>query len=263
MKKLVGALALIILLADILPAQAPVFENLRCEALLRALQQTYSPDKVAGYGPAREFMYRDLDNVNDSIYCFYTGFRRYLDPQAERASTYLYNNNSRDGINCEHLWPRSKGAEKDPAKSDLHALVPTRIDVNDIRSNFPFGEIDDLETKRWYRMHYMQKNIPPPSSIDEYSEWVQGLFEPRETVKGDVARAMFYFYTIYREACDAADPNFFELQRETFCNWHRQDPADDAERIRTRRIASVQGNVNPFVLDPSLPERTYCDCNLE
>lgn len=261
MKKLSLSCCLYFLLVTLL-AQAPIFENMPCEELPRALWQTYAPANVLGYGPAREFMYRELDNSNDSIYCFYTGYRLYLDSNAERASTYLYRDGDRDGINCEHLWPRSKGAAGGMAKSDLHCLASTRTAANDARSNSPFTEIDDTKTDRWFRMHYERKTIPPPGSIDEYSEWISGQFEPREAVKGDVARAMFYFYTMYREEVLIADPNFFELQRATFCQWHRQDPADEPERTRTRRIASKQGNVNPFVLDPTLAERTYCDCGL-
>ncbi|MDV7400839.1 endonuclease, partial [Arthrospira platensis SPKY1] len=85
-------------------------------------------------------------------------------------------------------------------------------------------------------------------------------FEPREAVKGAIARAMFYFYTMYREEADAADPDFFRQQVQTLCQWHRQAPPDARELARTRAIARHQdGKPNPFVLDASLAERAFCE----
>jgi endonuclease I len=259
--------ALLILILSLLtlsgaaqPAPAAIFPELRGEALQQALRRAYKPERVLGYGPARERMYRELDNVNDSVYCLYTSHRLYLDPSVERASQYLYRDGHRDGINCEHLWPRSKGARDGMAKSDLHCLAPTRIAANDARGNSPFGEIDDRETQRWLRHGYSRQSKPPAETIDQYSEVKTGWFEPREAVKGDIARAMFYFYTMYREEADAADPDFFRQQVQTLCQWHRQDPPDARELTRTRAIARHQdGKPNPFVLDASLAERAFCE----
>ena len=102
----------------------------------------------------------------------------------------------------------------------------------------------------------------PSNNIDAYSEGIRGVngfFEPRESRKGDVARAMFYFYTIYQPQADAADPNFFSQQMSTLCQWHEQDPVDEQEYIRTIMIAPHQDDIpNPFILDCSLVERAYC-----
>lgn len=86
------------------------------------------------------------------------------------------------------------------------------------------------------------------------------LFEPRDDHKGNAARAMFYYYTMYRSEADAADPNFFHLQKATLCQWHLDDPVDSLEWLRTSRIAPFQNNrVNPFVMDCTLPQRCgYC-----
>ena len=35
--------------------------------------------------------------------------------------------------------------------------------------------------------------------------------------------------------------------RKLFKSWHKQDPVDDWERERARRIERIQGNGNPFV----------------
>lgn len=52
---------------------------------------------------------------------------------------------------------------------------------------------------------------------------------------------------------------FFDRQVETLCQWHRIDPADPTEVSRSHAIQKYQGNDNPFVLDPSLAARTYCN----
>src|SRR5690606_23134718 len=50
---------------------------------------------------------------------------------------------------------------------------------------------------------------------------------------------------------------WFDSQLPTLLAWHQQDPVDQAERDRTVAIAGVQGNPNPFVLDPTLVSRVF------
>lgn len=78
-------------------------------------------------------------------------------------------------------------------------------------------------------------------------------------VKGDIARAMFYFYTIYHDQADRVDPNYFDKQRQTLCKWNQQDSPDSTEIERSHAISRFQGNDNPFVLDVTLAERAYCN----
>ena len=70
---------------------------------------------------------------------------------------------------------------------------------------------------------------------------------------------------MYLDEVNAADPDYLEQQRETLCNWHYVDPVDESEWKRSQGIAKYQdGKANPFVLDCTLPLRTYCsDINLE
>lgn len=42
------------------------------------------------------------------------------------------------------------------------------------------------------------------------------------------------------------------------CRWNRKDKPDTDEYNRTLAIGRIQGNVNPFVIDPSLADRCYC-----
>lgn len=237
-----------------------IYPNLTGEDLLDAVANDYKPQYVLDYGEARDVMYGEIYNVNDTVYCVYTGHSLYL-PSNVDPSSHLYMNASSNGINAEHTYPQSKGADEDNgnAHSDLHHLFPVRTGVNTARSNFPFAEILDTQTDTWYFKTQIQNSIPSTNK-QAYSERRNGYFEPREDHKGNVARAIFYFYTMYKAEALAADPQFFELQRETLCDWHLADPADALEIDRTYSIAGYQDDLpNPFVIDPSLAGRAYCN----
>jgi len=65
---------------------------------------------------------------------------------------------------------------------------------------------------------------------------------------------MFYFYTIYN---NVASQDFWNLQYQTLIDWHFYDLPDQTEINRTNSIASYQGNVNPYVVDPSIVGRAF------
>ena len=66
---------------------------------------------------------------------------------------------------------------------------------------------------------------------------------------------MAYFYTMYS---DAADYNFWQIQKDILSDWNYLDPPDEQELSRTWAIASFQDNLpNPFVIDKSLFDRIY------
>lgn len=235
--------------------QQTLFPDLAGNDLLEAIQEQYTPAVVQTYAVARDSLFGRIDQRNDSLGCVYTGYQIYLDP-TEDPTVAAYMNGS--GLNTEHTYPQAKGASEVPARADMHHLFPTRVDINQIRDNFPFAEIPDDVTERWFYLNQFRTSIPT-SNIDAYSEFRNGAFEPPEAHKGDVARAMFYFYTIYRDKALAADPNYFSSQMQTLCQWHYLDPVDEKEWNRTWQIAHFQdGKPNPFVLDCTLAQRLYC-----
>lgn len=235
-----------------------VFEDLENEELYDALVQNYKPGVVLTYGEARDTMFLNIDSVNDSLECVYTGLKRYLTP-GEDPTVSAFLNGADNGINTEHSYPRSKGAEVGNGKSDMHHLYPSRVKTNNDRGSLIFSEINDQQTIRWYRNTTEMQNIPT-NNIDSYSELGSDSFEPRESYKGNIARSLMYFYTMYRPEALNADPDFFNSQKETLCDWHYQDPVDQVEWDRTFKIAQYQeGKANPFVLDCSLASRLYCE----
>lgn len=217
--------------------------------LQQYLMQEYSVTKPLGYSGARDRMYGSIDNVNGQIIGVYTGF------------TITANNRTdafNKGINTEHTWPQGLFDSDEPMRGDIHHLFPTRIEANSARSNYPFDEIPDNQTDKWFYLSNESSSIPS-SNIDDYSELDSGrAFEPREDFKGNVARAIFYFWTIYQNKADVKDDaNFFNGMKDVLYDWHRLDPVDEAEWNRSLGAEQAQGNRNPFVHDSTLVERAY------
>ena len=250
--------ALLLSQAEILTSQ--IFPELNGEALVEALQEAYTPAQLLNDAQAKDTLYFRVWRRQDSVRCIYTGLARYL-PEGVDPSQHLYGTGQEvESMNLEHSWPQSKGAgEGTDGNVNMHHLFPSRSEVNSDRADFPFKEIPDAATQRWYYRQF-EMNTIPSNNVEAYSEYASNVFEPREEVKGDIARALFYFWTIYREDAIAADPDFFNQQMATLCQWHYQDPVDEEEAHRNTMIASYQdGKINPFITDCSLVMRAYCD----
>ena len=243
-----------------LPAQGfqLIYPATSGQALLDSLFDHYRPGTVLDYANARDTLYAKVLAVDDdTLRCIYSGHALYLDPTQD-PTQYVYLNGSTLGMNTEHAYPQSKGAADGNARSDMHHLYPARIPVNEARGDVPFLDIPDAQTQKWFVGAQVFLTMPTQNK-DLYTEFRTGSFEPRESVKGDLARAIFYFYTMYRSQANLADPNFFELQRPTLCQWDAQDPADAAELTKTWRIAHYQENKpNPYIVDCTLAHRTWC-----
>lgn len=161
--------------------------------------------------------------------------------------------NSGSGWNREHVWAKSRGdfgTSQGPG-TDVHALRPCDISVNSARNNrwFDFAE-----------QEYIDTDGPTGSNIGDTS-WV---WEPRDVVKGDVARMIFYMTTRYEGENGEVDlelVNFIPADNNTndpihgrlnaLLDWHLNDPVDDWERNRNNIIYyDYQENRNPFIDHP-------------
>lgn len=225
------------------------------QPLINALQTQYIPANYVGYGPARDLLYSRVDNVGNDLSCVYTGYTITLDPNLDPSVSAFQNG---AGLNAEHIYPQSKGASSEPQKGDMHNIYPCRVNVNSDRGSCPYNDIVDTDTETWY-VDDQKLSVLPGSNIDAYSERdiEDCQWEPREEMKGDLARTIFYFYGIYQSTADAADANFFANQKAILLQWHYQDLPDANERRRDSLIGLIQGNRNPFVLDSSLARRAY------
>ncbi len=240
--------------------KSQIFPGLVGEPLVEALRDAYTPGILLNDTQVKDTLYAKIFIEGDSVRCIYSGLTRYL-PSGVDPSQWLYGTGLEVGsINLEHSWPQSKGAgEGTNGNMDMHHLFPSRSAINSDRGDFPYADIDDNHTQKWYYLG-SEMSTKPNNNINAYSEFVNGTFEPRESVKGDIARALFYFWTIYRDDAMQADPLFFESQLSNLCQWHEQDPVDDVEAMRNERIAVYQdGKLNPFIVDCSLVKRAYCN----
>lgn len=259
--KIFSTVLVLLLTINIVKAQwhQDIFPTMDGDDLRNALQNNYKPGIVYPYGPARDLMFANVFGKNDSLSCFYTNHTLYMDPALDPTDA-VFMNGDNNGINTEHIYPQSKGASTGNAKSDMHHLAPSRVLVNSTRGSDPYGDINDSQTDLWHYLNQSTSVTPNSNSIDNYSESLTGSFEPRESVKGDVARAVFYFYTMYRNQANAADPNYFDSMKDDLCQWHTEDPVDEAEYDRTTKIATFQEDkVNPFIVDCTLAQRLYCN----
>lgn len=234
-----------------------VHKDLEDDELFEKLVEDFKPETILPFNRSRDTLFAVIYAKDNILECVYSGHTVELDPN-EDPTVSAYQNGASDGINTEHTYPRSMGAADGNAEADMHHLYPTRSPVNSARGNDPFTEIPDQQTNNWYYLNQSQSNIPN-SNIDLWSEDRKNGFEPKEAHKGNVARAMFYFFTMYREEAMEANPTFFDQQVNTLCDWHWDDPVDENEWNRNQMIAKYQSDKeNPFILDCSLAARLYC-----
>ena len=228
-------------------AQPDAPDGLNSEALRTWLKaEWYDPyfDDL-GYNGARTQMFGYTDEEGGFITGIYTGFQ-----QPSAFVTYL------DPINTEHIVPQSFFGSLSPMKSDLFNIRPTHGSANSARGNTPYGLVEN-ETAQWYGIdsngnYTTQGNIP--SNPEDWSKRSSNAWEPPAERKGDIARKVFYFYTMYPTQAggmsDLGDPDLFYA-------WHLQDPVDAFESTRNARIEEVQGNFNPYISHPEWVETAW------
>lgn len=211
------------------------------KVFLTALNRVVSPHRIFGYDEARDLLFGAVDDPLDAnrVPCIYTG--RVAPGVDNRESA------TRQKLNAEHVWPQSKGAVG-PGRTDLHHLFASDVDTNNRRSSYPMGHV---EMVYWEARDGGAPGTGQNSRLGKDATGTM-VFEPRTSVRGDVARALLYFYTVYgigkqRASVDLAN---FRLELPTLLRWHAQDPVDQAERDRLERVFAIQGNRNPYVDHP-------------
>lgn len=209
------------------------------------------------YRNARREMYNFIDNQDNKLTDVYGGLT--IDFEAGTTSTDVY------PLNCEHTVPQSffrpvgEDNSSEPMRSDIHHLFPTFDAWNSTRSNYPFDEIEDSRATKWM-IEDNSFTVTPTSDIELYSEFSNlefNRFEPREDHKGNVARAILYFYTMYEDNELVLRPIDHVADINLLIDWHKADPVDQAEKDRDIAIANYQGNQNPYVVHPELVTQAW------
>ena len=147
--------------------------------------------------------------------------------------------------NREHVWAKSHGdfGTATGPGTDLHHLRPEDVAVNSLRDNKDFDTGGSAAAGA-------------PGNYTDSDSW-----EPRNAVKGDVARMIFYMAVRYE-----GDDSWPDLEVDNvtgsgtaprigrvsaLLQWNAQDPPDAFERNRNQVIyASYQHNRNPFIDHP-------------
>ncbi|MGW0367141.1 endonuclease I family protein [Streptomyces sp. NPDC002990] len=162
-----------------------------------------------------------------------------------RSQSKATNGGDPDDWNREHVWAQSHGAfgTATGPGTDLHHLRPEDVTVNSTRGNKDFD----------------MGGSPVAEAPGSYTD--TDSFEPRDAVKGDVARMLLYMAVRY----DGGD-GFADLEVNDSVNngsapatgrisvlkqWHQQDPPDAFEQRRNQVIFDTyQHNRNPFIDHP-------------
>ncbi|MCV9386913.1 endonuclease [Reichenbachiella ulvae] len=216
-------------------------DGLSGQELKVKLHQIIRGHKVRTYGEFRDTILPTLDedpDNSDNIILFY---KNASIPKANFAS-----NNQPDYWNREHTWAKSHGFPDlaDTAYTDVHNLRPSDASVNTSKSNKDFNVVDHTVAN---------EEGEAPDTYTNGDFW-----EPRDEIKGDVARILFYMSTRYEsdfldlELVDrisySGDPEFGVLY--TMLQWHENDPVDQYEIDRHEGAYGFQENRNPFIDHP-------------
>jgi hypothetical protein len=140
----------------------------------------------------------------------------------------------------------------------VHNLKPADGGLNSLRSNHEYDDLGSTGSGVNYNGTATGNRINGSA----------GLFEPRDKVKGDLARIIFYMDLRYegagsepdlvvREALNSGGTTHAVLS--TLLDWHFADPVDSFELNRNDVIHNMQGNRNPFIDHPELVHYIYGD----
>lgn len=174
-------------------------------------------------------------NNSNNVILLYTG----------RSQSKFTNGGNVNDWNREHVWAKSHGdfGTSMGAGTDLHHLRPTDVSVNGTRSNLDFDNGGNEHSEA-------------SGNYYDSDSW-----EPRDSVKGDVARMLFYMAVRYEGDSGELDLELnnqvnngtapYHGKLSVLLQWHKQDPVDNFERTRNEIIyTDYQHNRNPFIDHP-------------
>ncbi len=200
----------------------------------------------------------------------------------EAARIKEWGSHQQDGTNREHVWCQSRGFKapsgaEGPAGTDIHHLISGDGYVNQAtHNNTPYGfvnpkavEIDSKNKQSW-----LSGNLKGTPTVSHDGDIAATVFEPQDSDKGDIARALFYMAACYnnisgKETISQYNPNLALADFATsdgnsedssakhvvtmgtlsdLLSWHKMDPVDEYEIHRNNLIYNnYQHNRNPFI----------------
>lgn len=186
-----------------------------------------------------QFEERDTTEGRSFVTCVYSGERKVY----EGSFDWTAQNFSREHV-FAHSWMPSFPADSPESDEyvDQHNLQPTNFsNVNAVRSNYPLGVVVDVQSS------YLGSKLGNDANGNR-------VFEPRDDMKGNVARSMMYMAACYNGVDGIwAFPDMISFvipygqDAEVIKQWHFNDLPDDYEIARNEYVYSVQNNRNPFI----------------
>ncbi|BCR35357.1 endonuclease [Mariniplasma anaerobium] len=237
-------------------ALTPITSEFSLKAIFQEVSDAYV---YTGYYQGAAGLYEDdliafLHQISNESFSGVTyGDARYMlddtdaDPLNSNNVILVYLGTSISGVwdfgatwNREHVWPQSflgvsASNEAVNTASDLQNLKPSDPGENSSRSNKYYGNTTTSQT-----------------------------YAPRDEVKGDIARILFYMDIMYSELTliYANEGNVYEMGNlEVLLAWHELDPVDTFEMNRNNLIEGLQGNRNPFIDHPEFVDKIYQNSN--
>lgn len=160
-------------------------------------------------------------------------------------------------VNIEHVFPAywivqniGCGSRKEcqrhsrkfkRAEADLHNLFPSEKSINQYRGNYLFSLIPG-EAREFGDCDF---------EVDKRRQVV----EPREDVRGDIARAVLYMMDTYGFTLNKVnmiegrpiDPEDRAVMMKHLEEWNVQDPPSSSEKAKNELILKIQGTRNIYI----------------
>jgi endonuclease I len=186
------------------------------------------------------------------VVCVYSGY------EFVYSGTFAWTTMSREHTWC-HSWMPTYSSTSGNEYADQHHLFPTHQNsANGVRSNHPLGEVVTVTSS------FLEGKYGKDANNNN-------VYEPRDSHKGDAARAILYMALRYDDVNgNNWDFNWLNNTRLPYLNeapqdlnlllsWHQNDPPDTWEIGRNDYIQSIQQNRNPFIDHPEYVD--YIDFN--
>ena len=180
-----------------------------------------------------QFEVKDTLNGQSYVTCCYSGENKVFNDPFDWSE----NDFSREHTYA-HSWMPTFPCD-DPEQeeyADQHNLYPANLpNANTPRSNLPLEDITGSTV-----FTYLEGSVG-------YNDNNQLVYEPRESHKGNAARAIMYMATCYN-GINGSNWSIPSNQGPvTLRNWHFNDLPDNYEIARHEFIYNLQGNRNPFI----------------
>ena len=233
------------------------YKSKNAASLLSCLRTLTAAGKSSSYSALWDTYVKAFTKPDGYIKDYYSSLSKFTSKDKDDGSG---GQNEGEKYNREHSIPKSWWGGSTAAGtqgSDPFIVIPADKLVNNKRSNYPLGIVDNVEF----------------SSYEKYSKLGQSkgnfgytgkVFEPNDDVKGDLARIVFYsivkYDTSYSWYKDSGSVIFSGSEKinfgltdyavQLFTYWNEIDPPDEFEINLNQKLFDIQGNTNPFIDHP-------------